>query len=136
MNNKSVVLLAVAFVVIVCIGLIAANAISGSHGTVKTYDASNDKGTITVKHGEAFNVTLDENPSTAYNWTMTASPGLTIVDYDVVPSQSGVVGAPGIHVWQVTATGTGDQQFSGIYKRPWEPTFGNETTYTLNVKIL
>ena len=136
MDNKMVVTLAAVFLVVVGAGLIAASAISGGHGNVNTYDSGSDKSTITVKHGDVFNVTLAENPSTGYAWNVSATSGLTVVDCDVVASQSGLVGSPGVHVWQVTASGAGDQQFSGIYKRPWEPAFGNETTYTLNVKIV
>jgi inhibitor of cysteine peptidase len=45
-------------------------------------------------------------------------------------------GASGTHEWTIKATGKGQQQFTAVYKRPWEPTTGNETTFTLNVKVV
>ncbi len=134
MKNNTVVLLAVAFVAIIVIGLIAANALSGN-SSMKVYNEQNNGQTITIKSGETVKIALDENPTTGYSWNVTATPGLTIVSDQFIAPGSGVVGAGGLHEWQVRATGTGDQQFSGIYKRPWEPTFGNETAYGLNIKI-
>ena len=134
MKNNTVVLLAVAFVAIVVIGLAAANAISGN-SSMKVYDAQNNGQTITVKSGETVKIALDENPTTGFSWINTTTPGLTIVSDKYIAPSSGLVGAGGVHEWEVRATGTGDQQFSGIYKRPWEPTFGNETAFGLNIKI-
>jgi inhibitor of cysteine peptidase len=134
MKDRSLAILAIAFVVFVCAGLAAAYAFSGS-GSMKVFDDRNNTQTITIKNGEIFKVVLDENPSTGYAWIINVTPGLTIVTDTFVPSSSGLAGAGGQHEWQVKATGTGDQQLTGIYKRSWEPTIGNETTYSLNIKI-
>jgi predicted secreted protein len=31
---------------------------------------------------------------------------------------------------------TGDQKFSAIYKRSWEPVTGNETAYSVNIRVV
>jgi predicted secreted protein len=31
---------------------------------------------------------------------------------------------------------TGDQKFSAIYKRSWEPVTGNETAYNVNIRVV
>ena len=138
MDNKTVAVLAIAFIVVVGAGLAVAYAFNGhdsNKGEIKSYDSSYNTKTITVKPGDLFNVTLDENPTTGYGWQVNATSGLRIVgDYNQ-SSESGAIGVGRIHIWQIEATGAGDQVFSGIYKRSWEPTFGNETTYTINVKI-
>jgi inhibitor of cysteine peptidase len=126
--------LTIAFAVFVCAGLAAAYAFSGN-SNMKVLDDRNNTQTITIKSGETFQIELSENPSTGYAWNISATPGLTIVKDTFVPPSGGLVGAGGQHVWQVEATGTGDQQLTAIYKRSWEPTFGNETTYSLNIKI-
>jgi inhibitor of cysteine peptidase len=135
MKDRSMAILAIAFVVFVCAGLAAAYAFSGSN-SMKVYDDGNDTQTITIKNGESLKIQLNENPTTGFNWSINVTPGLTIVSDQYIAPSGDLMGAGGQHEWQVTATGTGDQQFTGIYKRPWEPTFGNETTYRLNIEIV
>ena len=134
-KDTSVILLAVVFVVIVCGGLTLANIVSGSNSSTLAYNIMDSNKTVTIKPGETFKVVLDENPTTGYNWTINVTPGLSIVSDTYIPPQGGLMGAGGQHEWQVKATGAGDQQLTGVYKRSWEPTFGNETTYSLSIKI-
>lgn len=135
MKDRSLAILAIAFVVFVCAGLAAAYAFSGN-SSMKVFDDRNNTQTITIKNGETFKVELNENPTTGYAWLINVTPGLTIVSDTYVAPSGGLVGAGGQHEWQVKATGTGDQQLTGIYKRSWEPTVGNETTYGLNITIV
>jgi inhibitor of cysteine peptidase len=102
---------------------------------MKVFDDRNNTQTVTVKNGETFKIELIENPTTGYSWNISTTPGLTIINDTFIPPSGDVMGAAGMHEWQVKATGTGDQQFTGVYKRPWEPSFGNESVYSLNVKI-
>jgi inhibitor of cysteine peptidase len=134
MRDRSLAILAIAFVVFVCAGLAAAYAFSGSN-SMKVFDDRNNTQTITIKNGESFKVQLNENPTTGYAWIINLTPGLTLVNDTYIAPSGGLMGAGGQHEWQVKATGTGDQQLTGIYKRSWEPTSGNETTYRLNIKI-
>ena len=102
--------------------------------SVTAYNASDDNRTVALKNGDSIIVSLDENPSTGYSWNVSATSGLSIRDLGYVDKGTqGMVGAGGMHSWAITATGTGDQAFSGIYKRPWEPVYGNETTYLLHI---
>jgi inhibitor of cysteine peptidase len=104
--------------------------------SVATTAGAGDNGkTITVNEGTTITVSLDENPTTGYSWNETVTSGLTIADSEYVSSGSGLIGAGGVHEWTITATGKGQQQFSAIYKRPWEPTAGNETTYILDILV-
>lgn len=134
MKDRSLAILAIAFVIFVIAGLAAAYAFSGN-SSMKVFDDKNNTQTVTIKTGETIKIVLDENPTTGYAWIINLTPGLTIVNDTYVAPSGGLVGAGGQHEWQVKATGTGDQQLTGIYKRSWEPTVGNETTYNLNIKI-
>jgi inhibitor of cysteine peptidase len=135
MKDRSLAILTVAFAVFVCAGLAAAYALGGN-SSMKVFDDRNNTQTVTIKNGETFKVVLDENPSTGYAWIMNVTSGLTIVSDTYIASSGSMAGAGGRHEWQVKATGTGDQQLTGIYKRSWEPAFGNETTYSLSINIM
>jgi inhibitor of cysteine peptidase len=102
---------------------------------VTTAGAGDNGKTITVNEGATIKVSLDENPTTGYSWNETVTSGLTIAYSEYVSGGSGLMGAGGVHEWTIKATGKGHQQFSAVYKRPWEPTAGNETTYTLDVLV-
>ncbi len=49
---------------------------------------------------------------------------------------SGMVGAGGNRTWVIVAKDTGDQKFSAIYRRSWENVTGNETTYSVTIKVV
>lgn len=106
-----------------------------SNNTMAAYNQSDNNKTVSAKIGDKFTVTLDENPSTGYLWYMNVTGGLTIVNDTYLPPNTTLVGAPGLHVWQIEAAGAGDQKFNATYKRLQEPTIGNETTYVLNVNV-
>lgn len=131
----SVVLLAVAFVVIVCAGFTVAHAITEGNGNMQSFNQTDTNKAITVKPGETIKVLLDENPTTGYSWVFNVTSGLAIATDKYQEPDSGLMGAGGVHEWQIKATGTGSQQVSAIYKRPWEPTFGNETAFVLDITI-
>ena len=47
-----------------------------------------------------------------------------------------LVGAGGVHLWEIKALAEGSQQVKGIYKRPWENITGTEENFTLNVEVV
>ncbi len=97
--------------------------------------------TINVKNGETFYLRLKENPTTGYTWQLNLSEGLSIVpgqDKYYPESNEGehpLVGAGGVHLWEIKANTPGNQQVNGIYKRSWENTTGDENTFMLNVEV-
>ncbi len=124
--------------ILVLVGILVAFAASVilPSGSVAATAGDGDNGkTITVNEGASIKISLDENPTTGYSWNETVTSGLTIVDSEYVGGDSGTAGAGGVHEWTIKATGKGQQQFTAVYKRPWEPIAGNETTYTLNVTV-
>jgi inhibitor of cysteine peptidase len=135
MKSMTVILFAVAFVVIVCAGFTVAYAITEGNGKMQSFNQTDTNKVITVKPGETIKVLLDENPTTGYSWVFNVTSGLTIAKDIYHEPDSGLMGAGGDHEWQIKATGTGSQQVSAIYKRSWEPTSGDETTFVLDIMI-
>lgn len=87
---------------------------------------------ITLPAGTTTTIELQENPTTGYAWNVTLSPGLLIENNTYLQDKGTAdrVGAGGTHQWVVRGVSAGNQTFSAIYKRPWEPTTGNETQFT------
>jgi predicted secreted protein/putative hemolysin len=99
-------------------------------------EADNGK-TGNVTQNTQFAVVLAENPSTGFMWNATLSPGLELQSDNYKDDASaGRVGAGGTHTWVMVAKVTGDQKFSAIYKRSWEPVSGNETAYSVNIRVV
>ena len=98
--------------------------------------------TISLENGEIFYLRLDENPSTGYSWQINLSDGLNLLSDKYYPPESSaevqrpLVGAGGVHLWEIKANSEGSQQVNGIYKRSWENTTGTEETFTLNVEVV
>jgi inhibitor of cysteine peptidase len=102
---------------------------------MKIYNESANGTTVNMTVGSTITVQLKENPTTGYTWNATVTKGLVLTDKNFTEDQHApnMTGVGGIHTWDVKAAGNGTQKFSAIYKRSWEPTIGNETTYILNI---
>lgn len=104
-------------------------------------EADNRK-TINLENGETFYLRLRENPSTGYLWELNMSQGLNNISGEYYPAeqpegtQHPLVGAGGVHLWEIKAVAKGSQQITGIYKRPWENVTGEENTFTLKVEVV
>jgi predicted secreted protein/putative hemolysin len=100
-------------------------------------EADNGK-TGDITKNTRFAVMLKENPTTGFTWNATLSPGLELQSTDYRPDDApiGMVGVGGSRTWVLVAKDTGDQKFSVIYRRPWEPVTGNETAYSVNIRVV
>lgn len=99
------------------------------------FNETNDNETVTLPAGSGITISLDENPTTGYSWNVTSTRGLQYVNDTFIPPETELVGAGGVHVWQYLAAEPGSAEFSAIYKRPWENTTGNETTFSMAFTI-
>ena len=100
-------------------------------------EADNGK-TEDVTQNTRFAVVLSENPTTGFSWNATLSPGLELQssDYHQDDAPTGMVGVGGTRTWVIVAKDPGDQKFSAVYKRSWEQATGNETTYSVNIRVV
>ncbi len=91
-----------------------------------------------ITQNTRFAVVLAENPTTGFMWNATLSSGLELQssDYQKDDVPSGLVGAGGNRTWVIVAKDTGDQKFSAIYRRSWENVTGNETMYSVTIKVV
>lgn len=122
---------------LILIGLLVALGFSllwPQGSTTPVFGIGDNGKTVTVNDGSTFKIKLDENPSTGYSWNESVTPGLTITASDYI-SGANMPGAGGTHAWTLKAAGKGQQQFTAIYKRPWEPVTGNETKFALTIIV-
>ncbi|HWQ66577.1 MAG TPA: protease inhibitor I42 family protein [Methanospirillum sp.] len=87
---------------------------------------------IHMQLGETSVITLPENPSTGYQWDITVTDGLRILNdvYEPGSNPSPQMGGGGDHSWTINTLQEGKQVFSGIYRRSWEPVSGNESVFS------
>ncbi|BBL69336.1 hypothetical protein MchiMG62_25170 [Methanoculleus chikugoensis] len=95
------------------------------------FNETNNNETVTLPAGSEIAIRLDENPTTGFSWNVTSSAGLEYVNDTYIAPETELVGAGGVHVWQYLAAEPGAAEFTAIYKRPWEETTGNETTFSM-----
>jgi inhibitor of cysteine peptidase len=138
MSGKSLGSMPLILLGLVVVGLLTAFAASvmlPSRGVTASYGIGDNGKTISMGEGTTIKVILDENPTTGYSWNESVTPGLQVQDSKYVESGSGLMGAGGSHEWTIKATGKGEQQFSAVYKRQWEPLSGSENTFKLTINV-
>jgi inhibitor of cysteine peptidase len=104
----------------------------------KTSFGEADSGkTYPVSPGALIQLLLSENPTTGYQWNLTVTPGLTIVNGSYIPDDptGKLVGSGGTHVWFLEAAGEGQQVITGNYERSWEAPSGGAPDYTLTLEV-
>ncbi|MDD1724952.1 MAG: protease inhibitor I42 family protein [Methanospirillum sp.] len=93
-------------------------------------NTTNEKSLKNLKIGETREIKLNENPSTGYSWNVTVTDGLEIIGNTFSgPENNRRMGAGGVRVWTIKATGTGNQTFSGVYRQSWRPAGDLDITY-------
>jgi inhibitor of cysteine peptidase len=101
-----------------------------------TYTQNDSGKNVNVSYGGLFRILLPANPSTGYSWNMTLGDGLYVVrDRSRSLPGPALPGKGGNHEWVIQAVKPGHQKVSGIYKQQWMPTYGNETTFMLDVYV-
>ncbi|MCP1662502.1 MAG: hypothetical protein D5R99_04010 [Methanocalculus sp. MSAO_Arc1] len=100
-----------------------------------TFDQANDGETVTLDTGSRFAISLPENPTTGYTWDLDVPPGIALVDDEFIPEETGLMGAPGTHIWTFEARTPGTYTIDGKDIRPWEPEAAPADTFTLTVVV-
>jgi inhibitor of cysteine peptidase len=78
---------------------------------------------IEVVAGEEVNIVLESNPTTGYEWHLSAEVDPAILEHvgqSFVAPTGDLVGTPGHEVWTFLAVGPGDTALSFDYVRAWE----------------
>ena len=100
-------------------------------------DESQNSATVYMNRSNLITVNLAENPSTGFKWNLTTTPGLRIIRDEYVPADTSgkVVGSGGTHSWDISTELLGEQEINAVYKRSWEPTTGNESTFSMKIVV-
>ena len=121
-------------------------ACGGSGGTspspapkVEVYTATASGTTVSAAVGDRVTITLDENPSTGYQWDLKLSPGLKLVastflgpSFSPSPSPA-IVGAGGVRTWLIEVVKPGVLTITGAYFRPWESASKSAARFSLTI---
>ena len=92
--------------------------------------------TISTSNGQEFEVALDSNPSTGYQWLVTGLDEslVMLLEDEYVPPESNLIGAGGKQVFTFRALGEGQTGIDFEYARPWELQ-NPEATYRVEVLV-
>jgi predicted secreted protein len=103
-------------------------------------DDSFDGRSIAVHTGDVIEITLAENASTGYRWTLPPtstsgwSPTLRQIE-QTVETQSTRPGMPGVRRLYFEAAAAGDAELELEYRRSWETSAKPARTFRLRIKI-
>jgi predicted secreted protein len=100
-----------------------------------TYTGKDNGKTFSLTRNAVVRIQLEENPTTGYSWNTAESSGIQVLSSTFLPSAPGRFGAGGIHTWVIKVTGTGTQQFSGVYKQAWMPASADDSKYLLSFTV-
>ncbi len=81
--------------------------------------------TVSLSPGASTTIVLQENPSTGFKWRLNKAQSthlgiVHVIDRGYQAGQNGLIGAPGSHIWEVTARAPGIASVVFTYARPWE----------------
>jgi inhibitor of cysteine peptidase len=110
-------------------------SIPTSYDPVNFFGISDSNSTAIVTKDTTFILMLDENPTTGFQWNLTHTDGLTIIDDKFIPANTSLIGAGGIHAWEIMAIGHGSQSLNATYSRPWENATESGSQFGMNVII-
>ncbi len=96
---------------------------------------TDETGPIEMALNSTTDILLKENPTTGYMWNATVTSGLEIVNDTYIAPENQIPGASGMHEWTVKAIAPGNQTFTAVYHRPWEPVTAIDVTYTVKFVI-
>lgn len=126
-------------VIVIVMALFAVFMLTGCKSGSAEPVYSKDDTQIKAKAGESFQIELEKNPTTGYEWTMANSDEsvvkLSSDEYKSTNTDPDVVGAGGVHTYTFEALKTGTATITFIYERSFEEDSAAETiVYTVTVE--
>ena len=99
----------------------------------------NDKGrVIEVKEGQSLSLTLAENPTTGFQWSLEPYDNLVLKpdgSPEFTPESFGRVGSGGEKTWRFLANKPGRATLRLNYCRPWVKGIPPAETYTVDILV-
>ncbi len=110
---------------------------NGDDGVASFYVEDDSGSNINAEVGDTFDIFLEENPTTGYQWDLTVSDGLEIIEdeFTQTPGEEERTGSGGIHIWTIGVNEAGEQTIDAIYMRSWEEATGEEDTFSMTISV-
>ncbi len=91
---------------------------------------------ITLAEGETLQISLPENPTTGFRWSIESSgePACSLIDSSFEPA-GGPPGAGGHHRWRFAAVRSGQARIALAYGRPWAHGQAPARTFSVTVRV-
>jgi inhibitor of cysteine peptidase len=95
--------------------------------------------TVSLSTGGSTTIVLSENPTTGFKWRIDTGQSanlaiVQVIDGGYQTGQSGLMGAPGSHHWQIKAHAAGTAKIVFAYARSWEHVAPAQT-YVVEVDV-
>lgn len=117
MKRNIAILVALALIMAVSFGLASENVVNQEQAALR-------EGVWVDTANRTISVSLIENGSTGYTWTLDAPDDqavVAVVDEQIVSSNADqAVGAPSLHTWTMALNGAGEATLTFQYARTWE----------------
>ena len=87
--------------------------------------AAQEGGSVVVRQGAPFVISLSADSATGYGWMLTSDPGAAVwpiggPDYTPDPIPAGLMGVGGTTTYRFRAQATGTAQLEFAFRRSWE----------------
>ena len=145
-NVKLVAMIVVFMLAAFCCGLAvgfvlqpsaaAADDVGNATISLPIYDVACNNTAVSLPLNSEFIVSLPENGgSTGYVWDPIQTQGLDLLESKFIPSDTGMMGAPGTREFKLRASWAGEQHFKATLHRSWENLTGTEDVFTLTINV-
>jgi predicted secreted protein len=117
--------------------LFLASACSPARSDMLVLTEDNAGQTVEVQQGQTFQISLEGNLTTGYNWVL-APQDPVLLEQQGDPeykAANNLVGSPGTITFTMRAVSPGKTTLHFDYKRPWEETTSPEKTYEVTVSV-
>jgi predicted secreted protein len=90
---------------------------------------------IIVKKGQEFQIILESNPTTGYQWIPTFNTSIiNLISHSFQPATIILMGRPGTDIFKFKAIDYGTESLMMFYKRSWEKQFAKEKVFIISVR--
>ena len=99
------------------------------------FSEKDNKKTYSIERNGTFDIYLEECGTCGYQWNLTASPGLRVLNEGLILPDANTDGGSGTHTWHFIADTVGQQSIQAIYKHPWEPPAEQDQTFRMTIIV-
>nr|MBC8203751.1 protease inhibitor I42 family protein [Planctomycetota bacterium] len=125
--------------IVVCLILCSCTSLTTSEDDTITrpFTAVDAQQSITIAPSRVFNIELQSNPTTGYEWSLAMQPEgvVSFKTKKYTSDASGRVGVGGITSWALRSKKVGKTTLIFTYHRPWEKNVDPARKVTFNINV-